>query len=121
MKGARLACATGGRRRQHHRATLRLVEGVQVGGHPRDVGAPITLPARDAERRGELLSEPPSSQDVEFYDQNLASLPEEQLVPTLEQMSRQQFARQNPLSNLYQSFSPSLSSFTGLPQAHRGN
>ena len=79
------------------------------------------LAARDAERRGELLSEPPSSQDVEFYDQNLASLPEEQLVPTLEQMSRQQFAGQNPLSNLYQSFTPSLSSFTGLPQAHRGN
>ena len=79
------------------------------------------LAARDAERRGERLSEPPSQQDVEFYDQNLASLPEEQLVPTLEQMSRQQFARQNPLSNLYQSFSPSLSSFTGLPQAHRGN
>ena len=79
------------------------------------------LAARDAERRGELLSEPPSSQDVEFYDQNLASLPEEQLVPTLEQMSRQQFARQNPLSNLYQSLSPSLSSVTGLPKAYRGN
>ena len=69
----------------------------------------------------ELLSERPSPQAVEFYNQNLASLPEEQIVPTLEQMSRQQFARQNPLSNLYQSFSPSLSSFTGLPQAHRGN
>ena len=79
------------------------------------------LAARDAERRGERLSEPPSQQDVEFYDQNLASLPEEKIVPTLEEMSRQQFAGQNPLSNLYQSFSPSLSSVTGLPQAHRGN
>lgn len=49
-----------------------------------------------------------------------ASVPEGQLIPILEQFNRQQFAKQNPLSNLYQSASPSLSDFVGLPQAYRG-
>lgn len=49
------------------------------------------------------------------------SVPEDQVIPILDQFNRQQFAEQNPISNLYQSASPSLSDFVGLPRAYRGS